>query len=189
MSFLNSKGWLNLIYTQNIDSLELKTKIPKEKIVFAHGNLLESHCAGCKKDYDHEKLHQHIKEGTVLFCDLSVCKSPLKPKVVFYGENLPSNFFEKQNQLFNSDLGIVMGTSLKVMPFSFLPYSFKKSAYRLVVNREKVGLENVPDGFLYDSLDSLDLFLEGSTDEIVIKIIQDCGWKDEFDKYIHENSN
>jgi NAD-dependent histone deacetylase SIR2 len=189
MSFLNSKGWLNLIFTQNIDSLELKTKIPKEKIVFAHGNLLESHCAGCKKEHDHEILQKHIKEGKVLYCNKDNCKSPLKPKVVFYGENLPSNFFEKQNQLFNSDLALVMGTSLKVMPFSFLPYSLKKSSHRIVVNREKVGIEHVADGFLYDSLESLDLFLEGTTDDIVFKIVKDCGWKEEFDKYIQENSN
>ena len=187
MSFLHYKGMLNLIFTQNIDSLELKTKIPHDKIVFAHGNLLESHCSGCKKDYDHEKLQLHIKEGKVLYCDIPDCKEPLKPKVVFYGESLPKNFFTKQEALLESDLGIVMGTSLKVMPFNFLPYQLKNSSFRLVVNREKVGDEG-PKGFLYDDVTSLDLFLEGTTDDICFKIIEDCGWKSEYDKFVEENT-
>jgi NAD+-dependent protein deacetylase SIR2 len=183
MSFLNHKGLLHLIFTQNIDSLELKAKVPKEKIVFAHGNLSESHCSICKKDVDHKILTQHIHEGKTLYCDSVNCKGPVKPKVIFYGEKLPIEFFDKISDVANSDLAFIMGTSLKVMPFNMLPYQLEKSAWRVVVNREKVG------HFHYDDVSSSDVFIQGTTDEQILKIVEDCGWKEEFDHFVKEHSN
>lgn len=181
MSFLNHKDLLHLIFTQNIDSLELNAKIPKEKIVFAHGNLSESHCSICNKEADHKLLTQHIQEGKILYCNSENCKGPVKPKVIFYGEKLDSKFFDSINTLQYSDLAIIMGTSLKVMPFNMLPYQLGKSAWRVVVNREKVG------HFNYDDVSSTDIFIEGTTDDQILKILEDCGWKEEFTQFIKNN--
>ncbi len=181
MSFLNHKDLLHLIFTQNIDSLELNAKIPKEKIVFAHGNLSESHCSICNKEVDHKLLTQHIQEEKILYCNSENCKGPVKPKVIFYGEKLDSKFFDSINALQYSDLAIIMGTSLKVMPFNMLPYQLGKSAWRVVVNREKVG------HFNYDDVSSTDIFIEGTTDDQILKILEDCGWKEEFTQFIKNN--
>ncbi len=42
---------LNLIYTQNIDSLEIKAGISESKVIQAQGNRRRSKCSGCKKEY------------------------------------------------------------------------------------------------------------------------------------------
>lgn len=174
-----------MIFTQNIDSLEIKAKVPKEKLVHAHGNFLEAHCSECKKEHECALLKTHINEGKVLYCE--DCKGPVKPKIIFYGEALPQDFFMKQDEFKQTDLGFVMGTSLKVMPFNYLPYQLDKNTWRIVVNRERVGHENGNSGFRYDDVSSLDMFLEGTTDEKIIKLIEDCGWKEEFDEYVKNN--
>ena len=53
-----------MVYTQNIDCLENKTNLSREKIVFAHGNILAGHCsnAKCNKDIDLELLNKNINE-------------------------------------------------------------------------------------------------------------------------------
>jgi NAD-dependent histone deacetylase SIR2 len=188
MSFLHHKELLHLIFTQNIDSLEFKAKIPKEKVIFAHGNLSEAHCANCKKEMNHAVLYEHIHQGKIMYCDEKFCKGPVKPKVILYGENLPKEFFTKRDELVHCDLAFIMGTSLKVMPFNMLPYDLEQNSWRVVINREKVGIENNKDGFKYDDVSSFDVFVQGTTDEQVLKILEDCGWKQEFDLFVEEHS-
>jgi NAD-dependent SIR2 family protein deacetylase len=93
MRFIEHKKLLNLIMTQNIDSLENKTNLSKENIIFAHGNFLDASCINrdCETKYDIDLLNESIKELKVLYCEK--CKSPIKHKVVFYGESLPKNFY------------------------------------------------------------------------------------------------
>lgn len=187
MSFLVHKNLVNLIFTQNIDGLELKAKIPKEKVVFAHGHLMDGHCSKCHVGIEIELLNNHISEGKVLYCSKTGCKGPCKPKVVFYGEQLPGDFFHKIDQFESSDCGIIMGTSLKVTPFNMLPtYLDNKNAWKIVVNREQVGDSHT---FKYNDVTSKDLFIEGVTDDIVKKIIKDLGWTEEFEEYVKKNSS
>ena len=48
------------------------------------------------------------------------CGGPIKPNVVFFGEALPPEFFEKMGVVKDCDLLIVMGTALAVAPFNML---------------------------------------------------------------------
>jgi NAD-dependent histone deacetylase SIR2 len=102
MSFLHSKGLLNIIYTQNIDALEIKAKVPKEKMVFAHGHVNGAHCSDCQKLHEVVKLNQSIKEGKVLLCEDPECTKPVKPSVVLYGESLPPEVSENFKVIFSN---------------------------------------------------------------------------------------
>jgi NAD-dependent SIR2 family protein deacetylase len=93
MSFLEHKKMLGTVFTQNIDCLEFKTGISKEKVVHAHGNVLEAHCSGCGKDQDIKTQNKHIVEGKILYCE--DCNSPCKPKVILYGEAMPKHFVDR----------------------------------------------------------------------------------------------
>lgn len=42
------------------------------------------------------------------------CAGIVKPDIVFFGESLPSDFFDGFSTIAHADLVIVMGTSLKV---------------------------------------------------------------------------
>lgn len=48
---LHERGILKRHYTQNIDGLERRAGIPKEKIVEAHGTFYTNHCLDCRMEY------------------------------------------------------------------------------------------------------------------------------------------
>ena len=191
MGFLQHKELLNVIYTQNIDGLELKAGINKDKLVFAHGYLQEAHCFKCQNDVELSDLDKHIQEGKVLYC--TICNTPCKNKVVFYGESLPKIFFQKKSLLEDSDCVFIMGTTLKVSPFNILPYIFSNSCFRVVVNKEKVGestiIGSLETGFKYDDIESNDLFLEGFTDDGVMKLVDAVGWRSEYEEFVKKLNN
>jgi len=185
MKFLEHKGLLNIIFTQNIDGLELKAGVSKDKMVFCHGNMQEAHCFSCKTDLNITQMLKSIQDQEIRYCNK--CGSPCKMKVVFYGESLPMTFFNSQSILETSDLVFIMGTSLKVSPFNMLPFLFDQSCFRAVVNKEKVGedigqLYSFDSKFKFDDLNSNDIFVEGFTDECIIKLLKDCGWMNEFEQ-------
>ena len=124
ISFLNKKGILDINFTQNIDCLEIKSGLPEDKLIAAHGNLSGAHCIKCKGTESMEVFREHARQGKILYCQK--CKNiPIKPSVVFFGENLPKKFFDSMPKINEADLGIIVGTSLVVSPFSSLPELFK----------------------------------------------------------------
>jgi len=56
-----------------------------------------------------------------MYCDRSDCGGPVKPDIVFFGENLPHKFLEILPTLARKkdacDLLLVIGTALAVNPF------------------------------------------------------------------------
>lgn len=50
----------------------------------------------------------------------SFCSATVKPNVVFFGEDLPEKYFLHEADFSNTDLLIIMGTSLQVRWFSCL---------------------------------------------------------------------
>jgi NAD-dependent SIR2 family protein deacetylase len=49
------------------------------------------------------------------------CEGPVKPEIVFFGEDLPLSFFKGYKKVENNcDLLIVIGTALAVSPFNHL---------------------------------------------------------------------
>ena len=176
MNFLTQKNCVKYVFTQNIDGLEIKAKIPKEKLIFAHGNFIEGHCPKCKEDVDIEKINEGINKGEIYYCPK--CKGPCKPKIVFYGESLPVNFFKCMYDIQDVDLIIIMGTSLKVYPFASIPEFADPNVGIVVFNMEKVGV------YQYGKIDKNDWFIQGKTDENILKFLKDVKLYDEFEKFI-----
>jgi NAD-dependent histone deacetylase SIR2 len=186
MGFLcNVKKIVKRIYTQNVDGLELLAGVPRRLMTFAHGTITEAGCPGCLEPYDLEVLREYVNADKIFYC--KKCGKPVKPKVVFYGETLPDSFFEDFNDIYHTDLAFIMGSSLAVYPFNQLPYGISKDAWRVLVNKDEVG--NFLAGlvtmnqFRFNNPKKKDLFLNGYTDEVVKKLVEDCGWKTEYDEY------
>ncbi|KAF7242317.1 NAD-dependent protein deacetylase sirtuin-2 [Varanus komodoensis] len=60
--------------------------------------------------------------------------------IVFFGESLPSRFFSlMQSDFRETDLLIIMGTSLQVQPFASLVSRVSQNTPRLLINKEKTG--------------------------------------------------
>ncbi len=170
--YLMEQQLAKILFTQNIDGLEIKAGIDQNKIVFAHGTTTLGHCSQCNEPIDINEIKECVKNGLVKYCPK--CGGPCKPRIVLFGENLPNNFYESMHFLQETDLVIIMGTSLKVEPFASLTDMVDKKSWIVVINREKVG------NFNYNNISSTKLFLEGTCDDVVKQILEDCGWWDDF---------
>nr|VZI36051.1 unnamed protein product [Spirometra erinaceieuropaei] len=63
----------------------------------------------------------------------------MKPDIVFFGEGLPSEFHSSlAEDIKQTDLVIVMGSSLKVRPVSHIPFSIPVSVPQVLINRESL---------------------------------------------------
>ena len=182
MSFINHKNLLYYIFTQNIDNLESKLNIDKEKIVFSHGNLFEASCPKCGDKINFSNYLDYVMNNKVKYCEK--CGSPIKSSVIFYGESLTEEFYEKSFDLLNADLIFIAGTNLEVAPFNKLAYGHtNQNSYRIVINKLRVGRKYVMRGLDYEDPNSKDIMLIGDCDEIIKMLIDDLGWKKEFYKY------
>ena len=184
MGYINSKNKLQYVFTQNIDGLDLKSGIDKEKIIFAHGSFETAQCSKCKKAFNKTILREYLDKEKVLYCD--ECGAPVKPGIIFYGEQLPHEFFEKSTQIEEADLMILCGTSLLVTPFNSLPDKASKTAVRLIINKESFKKSRRIKPFGFNDEESNDIFFKGECDNAVKKIIKDVGWEKEFYDFVEK---
>ena len=183
MSFINYKKLLYYIFTQNIDNIESQLNIEKEKIIYAHGNLYEASCPKCGEKVDFSNYLNYVMNDEIKYCEK--CGAPVKSNVVFYGESLSDEFFEKSYDVLNADLIFIAGTSLEVPPFNRLAYGHtNKNSYRVVINRLRVGKKYIPRGLDYEDTESKDMMLIGECDDVVKNLIRDLGWEKEFYEYL-----
>jgi NAD-dependent histone deacetylase SIR2 len=134
--------------------------------------LTSQRCIDCKTVYPSDRMHEAIRNHSVPHCINESCNGLVKPDIVFFGEQLPSAFFENRDLPSEADLAIVMGTSLSVHPFASLPGFCKDRTPRLLINSEQVG----DMGSRADDV----LMLE-DCDGGVRKLAEACGWLDELE--------
>jgi len=144
IKLFHDKNILLKYYTQNIDGLEDKVGVPKEKIVRAHGTLSTGVCLDCKFEYSEEKMTElfwpRIAADIIPKCTQCGSKTAIKPNIVFFQEPLPKVFDDSSKIDFQQcDLLIVLGTSMKVYPFAGLVDLVREDVPRLLINRECVG--------------------------------------------------
>ncbi|KAL3135315.1 hypothetical protein ABBQ32_007510 [Trebouxia sp. C0010 RCD-2024] len=201
MKMLHDKGLLLRCFTQNIDSLENQAGLPKEDIVAAHGNFDSAHCVRCRKEHSLEHVRAAVSQGKTR-CDCTSCEGLVKPDIVFFGESLPSRFFQQKAADFpQADLLIVMGTSLTVQPFASLIDKVKAGVPRVLINREKVG-EADPEvakarahhglgghGFNFGDGNNRDVFYQGDCDAGVEELCSLLGWSDDLHQLIRQSHN
>ena len=160
------------LFTQNIDCLEREAGVPDDLIVEAHGSFARQSCIECKQPYPADLMKKAIEEKSVPRCVNESCGGLVKPEIVFFGEALPSDFFENRSLPSEADLCIVMGTSLSVQPFASLPGFCSERVPRVLINGEQVGsLGSRPD----------DVLLIGDCDSGVRKLAEACGWLEELE--------
>ncbi|CAI7612987.1 unnamed protein product [Penicillium glandicola] len=178
IKLLYDKGMLLKHFTQNIDCLERQAGVPGEKIVEAHGSFASQRCIECKETFPDEEMHQMVSKGDVPHCH--TCNGLVKPDIVFFGESLPSDFFDSRFLPEEADLCIVMGTSLSVQPFAGLPSMVSQGVPRVLINMERVGgLGSRSD----------DVLVIGDCDAGVRKFAKALGWGEELEALWEESNS
>ncbi len=128
---MQRQGKLSTIITQNIDGLHQAAG--SQHVLEIHGHLREVHCLTCGWEGESEPyLEAFIRSGELPICPQ--CGSVLKPKVVLFGEALPHDVVvAAQEAALHSDLMLVAGSSLEVMPAADLPALAVRSGSRLII--------------------------------------------------------
>jgi NAD-dependent histone deacetylase SIR2 len=167
---LHEHGKLFRCFTQNIDGLELRAGVPAERVVQAHGSFDTASCIECKRQADSEYVRKCIFADQIPRCDQKSCQGLVKPDIVFFGEDLPPQYYERQRDLKTADAVIVIGTSLKVKPFATMLNDVDPSVPKILINNELVGRE-------YCSfLGGGDLFVRGHCDFVCAHVISELWW-------------
>jgi NAD-dependent deacetylase len=146
----------NFLITQNIDGLHQKSGVPENKIIEIHGSAIEAACLECEAKQNILDFHDAIKfQGPLPKC--TVCGGVVKVATISFGQ--PMNEMDMMHAskiVEESDLMIVMGSSLKVLPAGKLPNLAMQSGSKLIIlNREKTRYDQSADIVIYDELQNI----------------------------------
>lgn len=130
---LHRMGKLDCVITQNVDNLHQKAGVPDDKVFELHGNMQWAICLECGKRYDFNEIKARLDSGEDI-PDCPTCHGMLKPDVVMFGEQLPYEVLEEAGRrAMNSDLFIVIGSTLVVYPAAYMPQYAVQSGAKLVI--------------------------------------------------------
>ncbi|PYH84170.1 DHS-like NAD/FAD-binding domain-containing protein [Aspergillus uvarum CBS 121591] len=172
---LARKGLLHFLFTQNVDGLEAAVGIPAEKLLNVHGSWRAGQrCWKCRTAYPDGKMREAVRTGAVPYCPVAGCEGGVvKPDVVFFGEEIPPAYAEREAVVREADLLLVLGTSLKVAPCSQLPRLVREGVPRVLVNRERAGDLGGRPG---------DVCVLGECDDGVGGLADALGWREELEE-------
>ncbi len=128
---MERRGLIDAIITQNIDGLHQKAG--SQRVLEIHGHLREVHCLTCGWEGESQPyLEAFLRSGELPICPQ--CGGVMKPKVVLFGETLPHDIVvAAQEAALHSDLMLVAGSSLEVMPAADLPALAVRSGSKLII--------------------------------------------------------
>ncbi|KAJ3677535.1 hypothetical protein LUZ60_003259 [Juncus effusus] len=135
-------GLLKLIISQNVDSLHLRSGIPRDKLSELHGNSFRELCSSCGTEYvrDFEIETIGLKNTSRRCSDLK-CSAKLKDTVLDWEDALPDKEMDlAQKQCSAADLVLCLGTSLQITPACNFPFRCLKKGGKVVI----VNLQDTP---------------------------------------------
>ena len=124
--------------TQNIDGLHQKAG--STQVLELHGSIIKIKCSVCK--FRGEILTEFSK-----IPPLCNCGNMLRPDVVWFGESLPQDVWQRAIISANEcDLMVIVGTSLVVSPANILPiYAKQNDAILIEINPERTEMSSGMD--------------------------------------------
>ena len=127
-----------VVLTQNIDGLHQKAG--SSQVLELHGSIIKIKCSVC--DFKEEITSEISKVPP-----LCRCGNILRPDVVWFGESLPQDVWQKAMVLASQcDLMVIAGTSLVVSPANTLPiYAKQNSALLIEINTETTEMSSEMD--------------------------------------------
>jgi NAD-dependent deacetylase len=142
---LHERGLLAAVITQNIDGLHQESGIPDEKVIELHGNTRRVRCMSCRKLISFSEAMAMIESGQKApQCD---CSGFFKPDTISFGQAMPEQETRKAAMLSTqSDLFIVVGSTLLVHPAALMPeYAKNGGAFLVIINLSETPYDSVCD--------------------------------------------
>mmetsp|Transcript_37356 Transcript_37356/g.105395 ORF Transcript_37356/g.105395 Transcript_37356/m.105395 type:complete len:475 (-) Transcript_37356:369-1793(-) len=164
---LHRAGKLSYICSQNVDSLHVRSGIPRECLAELHGNSFSERCPKCSREYirDFEMDTVGFKR-TGRSCVSAGCNGRLKDHILDWENALPEDELQASEQhAADADLAICLGTSLQIVPACNIPIETVKSGGKLVI----VNLQKTPKD------KKASLLIRGRSDEVMKAVMEQLG--------------
>ena len=144
LRYLEVHGKQITVITQNVDGLH--TLAGNERVIEYHGTLNSATCPNCGRSYD----LPFLLETDTPICEK--CGHVLKPDVVLFGDPITEHD-SAEKAIQQSELVLVLGTSLLVSPFNLLPeYANSLGKPSILINREPTVMDELFDVVIHDDL-------------------------------------
>ena len=154
------------VVTQNVD--DLHERAGSRDVIHLHGSLHEPRCFDCGRSYSYSSDIPDEPEGgrRVAPPRCTDCGGLVRPGVVWFGESLPADQWQRAQQLSSEcDVLLSVGTSSVVYPAAQLPHLAKASGATVVqINPDSTGLDG-----------ALDFNLSGKAGEVLPELVR-AGW-------------
>ncbi|KAK1310380.1 NAD-dependent protein deacetylase SRT1 [Acorus calamus] len=172
---LERSGILKFVISQNVDSLHLRSGIPREKLAELHGNSFKEFCPSCGTEYvrDFEVETIGMKETARRCSDLK-CRAKLKDSVLDWEDALQEkDMIPAEEQCKVADVILCLGTSLQITPACNLPLRCIRGGGRVVI----VNLQQTPKD------KKASLVINGRVDMVMAGVMQYLNMK--IPPYVH----
>lgn len=139
---LEDTGRLLAIVTQNVDGLHHKAGNSADKIIEVHGTVATVSCLSCGDRHDRDTIEDRLRSGEKI-PTCTRCGGILKPDTVSFGQAMPADKMERAFALAQqSDLCLVLGSSLVVYPAASIPvHALRSGAKLLIINRDETPMD------------------------------------------------
>lgn len=119
--------------TQNVDGLHVRADLPQDAVAELHGNAARIGCISCGDEPDLDSVRERWEAGEAdPACER--CGGILKPKIVFFGEELPLDAIDRAGQMVQAaDAVLVIGSTLSVYPAAFIPLDVVDQGHPMVI--------------------------------------------------------
>ncbi|KAK1431091.1 hypothetical protein QVD17_14315 [Tagetes erecta] len=161
---LERAGILKFVISQNVDSLHLRSGIPRHKLSELHGNSFREVCPSCGVEYirDFEVETIGLKE-TSRRCSEPKCGAKLKDSVLDWEDELPPKEMDAaEKHCRTADIVLCLGTSLQITPACNLPLKSLRNGGKIVI----VNLQETPKD------KKASLVIRGFVDKVMAEVLQ-----------------
>ena len=149
-------GHVSSVITQNVDNLHQLAGAPAGRIIELHGNAGYAACLACGLRHELADLREPFERtGDPPAC--RDCAGIVKTAVISFGQAMPAAAMARaEDQAIGSDLFLVLGSSLTVVPAANLPrLAWDAGAPLAIVNRDPTPFDRLAGLVLHEEIGPL----------------------------------